>query len=771
MDNRIVRTGGPELREGAAPLVERRGRGRIIEQPAEETISFGELSRILRKRKWIIWTTAFVIFAVALGYTLIVTPTYRTTSIIEFNKSNTDSLDLDERTGMPGGANSMDYGVTQRTQVNALTSDTLALQVVHDLNLESRKEFSRGYSPLDYVRRIPNESQLPLEKAPHRLATVLKAYHKNLKVEPIPGTRMISVQFMDPDPDVSAKIVNNLVSDYTEQYFRIRYAATVQASDWLSQQLNDLKGQVESSQQKLADFQRQAGILGTDETHNIVMTRLQQIDGQLTTARANRILAQAIWQLAQTGNPELLPGLINVSLSTGNSTAPASLALVQNLRSQQNQLKMQYAEAASKYGSAYPKLIELQSKLDEINTNIQTEVVNLAARAHNDFLAAQQTQDGLRVAFEKAKEEANQQNDSAVQYTLLKHEAESRRNLYDGLSQKLKEAGVLASLRSSNIVVMDPARPSDRPARPIFLLNLGLGLLGGLLFGVVGAVVAENMDETISSPEQAEIISQVPSLGFVPRWKRLLASKKPSKFNELLAPATGALVLGQPHSQAAEAYRGLRTSIMQSMRAAECNVLLVTSAFPEEGKTTTSINCAAAFAQQGLRVLLVEADLRRPKLSSQLNLTSTNGLSSLISGGTSSGLPLKMPGVSNLSIIPAGPRSGYPAELLGSQNAKALITQWRSEYDYIFIDSPPVLSVTDAAVLAPFCDGVIMVLRSGITTKKSLTRAMELFRRTQTRIVGTVLNAFDVNSEDYRHYFGYKSTEKIGKGYYVSENN
>jgi capsular exopolysaccharide synthesis family protein len=210
---------------------------------------------------------------------------------------------------------------------------------------------------------------------------------------------------------------------------------------------------------------------------------------------------------------------------------------------------------------------------------------------------------------------------------------------------------------------------------------------------------------------------------------------------------------------------------MQSMRAAECNVLLVTSAFPEEGKTTTSINCAAAFAQQGLRVLLVEADLRRPKLSSQLNLTSTNGLSSLISGGTSSGLPLKMPGVSNLSIIPAGPRSGYPAELLGSQNAKALITQWRSEYDYIFIDSPPVLSVTDAAVLAPFCDGVIMVLRSGITTKKSLTRAMELFRRTQTRIVGTVLNAFDVNSEDYRHYFGYKSTEKIGKGYYVSENN
>src|ERR1700719_1138727 len=344
MDNTIVRTGAPELRDGATPFIERRGRRNVIEQSAEPSVSFGELWRILRKRKWIIWTSAFVIFAAALAYTLALTPKYRTTSIIEFNKSNTDSLDLDQSSILPNGANAADYSVTQRTQVNALTSDTLALQVVHDLNLESRKEFSNSHSALDYFQTVSNESKLPLEKAPHRLATVLKAYHKNLVVEPVPGTRMISIQFMDPDPNVSAKIVNNLVSAYTEQYFRIRYAATVQASDWLSQQLNDLKGQVESSQQKLADFQRQAGILGTDETHNIVMTRLEQIDGQLTTAQANRILAQAVWQLAQTGNPELLPGLVNVSLSTGSSTTTASLAVIQTLRLQQTQLKLQYAE-------------------------------------------------------------------------------------------------------------------------------------------------------------------------------------------------------------------------------------------------------------------------------------------------------------------------------------------------------------------------------------------------------------------------------------------
>jgi len=771
MEDTLVQAVKTDLARSVPPFVERRGRPRVIEPVVEPVLSFGEILRILRKRKWIIGISVFVIFAAALAYTLVVTPRYRTTAIIEFNKSNTDSLELDERPGMPGGSNAMDYSVTQRTQVAALESDTLALQVARDLNLENRKEFTHRFSPLDYLSTRPDESNLPLEKAPHRLATLLKAYHKNLTIEPIPGTRMISIQFLSPDPDVSANIVNNLVADYTEQYFRVRYAATVQASDWLTQQLTDLKGQVETSQQQLADYQRKAGILGTDETHNIVMTRVEQINRELTTAEANRIIAQAIWRLAQTGNPELLPGLVNVSLSTGAGTTPASLAFIQTLRSQQYQLKMQYAEDSSKYGSAYPKLIELQSKLDEINANIKTEVANLASRAQNDYLAAQQTQDSLQLAFNKVKQEANEQNDSAVQYTLLKHEADSRRALYDGLSQKLKEAGILASLRSSNIVVVDPARPSDKPARPILLLNLGLGLFGGLLFGLAGALVVENLDQTISSPEEAEAVSQVPSLGYVPRWKRLIADKNPPKSNKMLAPGARVLILGQPHCQAAEAYRSLRTTIMQSMRKGQCNVLLITSAFPGEGKTTTSINCAAAFAQQGSRVLLIEADLRRPKLCSQLNLIGTTGLSTVVSGGSSVGLPLQMPGLENLSIIPAGPRCGYPAELLGSATAMALIAHWRSEYDYIFIDAPPVLSVTDAAVLAPYCDGVILIVRSGITTKNSLTRAGEMFRRTHTRVVGTVLNAFDVDSADYHHYFGYSPTKEDGNGYYVPENN
>ena len=423
MENKIIRSGTGQPIDDNPRRIERRGRRRMLDQNSEPEVSFGELWRVLRKRRNIILVVTLVVFGPALAYTLLQTPRYRTTSIVEFNKANSDALALDDEESTLTGANAADYNVTLQTQVAALESDTLALQIVHDLKLEGRPEFTRRQSPLDYLRSAPDESHLPIEKATYRRANLLKAYHKNLKVEPITGTRMISVQFLDPDSDVSAQIVNTLVSSYMEQYFRIRYSATVQASDWLSKQLDDLKGQVQASQQKLVDYQKQAGIIGTDETHNIVMTRLEEIDRQLTDAEANRILAQTVWQLAKTGNPELLSGLANASVSRGAAITPNALALIENLRLQQNQIKVQYADAASKYGAAYPKLIELQNELNETNANIQVELNNLAGRAQTDYVAAQQTQEALRASFEKAKAEANQQNDSTVQYTILKHES------------------------------------------------------------------------------------------------------------------------------------------------------------------------------------------------------------------------------------------------------------------------------------------------------------------------------------------------------------
>ncbi len=737
-------------------------------------VSFGELWHILMKRKRVIIAATCGFFALGLAYCLIATPKYESISTIQFNKEHSDSLVPEDPREALGDATAMDYQVTQQTQIDTLKSDTLALQVISDLKLENRQEFSP--KPLWTLKlpweSSPDESKLPLDKAPHRRARMLKIYHKNLKVDAVDGTRIIKISFYSPDADVAADVVNSLVSDYQEQQFRTRFAATAQVADRLSKQLDDLKEQVAASEVALVQYQRQSGLLGVDETHNVVMTRLDEADQQVVAAERNRILAQAVWQLARSGNPELISALAATYSPTGSVTNSNAQSTIEALRAQQSQLKVEYAQAAAKYGSSHPKLLQMQGELNQLDQNIQTEVQNLATRAQNDFLTAQQNENGLRAAFERAKADANTLNDKNVQYSIMKHEVESKRDLYDSLFKQLKEAGVLAGLRSTNIVTVDPARTSDRPAKPRVALVLAVAMFGGMLFGVTGAFVVENCDDTVTTPDDAEQITLVPTLGSIPLWKfrKLPRPSTPSIKPVSSVPSRAmTLVLSNPQSQIAEAYRIVRTSILQASRRGASNVFLVTSALPGEGKTTTALNCAAALAQQDQRVLLVEADMRRPVLERKLNFDGQGGLSSLIPAGPSSTVPAKFPSLPTLSVLAAGPRPSNPAELLGSPRMAELVREWRSNYDFIILDTPPVLSVTDAVVVSAHCDGVILVVRSGVTTKQSLTRVRDLFLRSRKRIAGVVMNAFDLKSVDHYLYLGYKSNPKDERGYYSAD--
>jgi capsular exopolysaccharide synthesis family protein len=733
----------------------------------DKDISFGELWCIVRRRKKIIGIVCVSVFALAVLYTVLVTPKYQATTSIEFNKQNEDALGLDVEHEMLGEANSGDYGVTQQTEVKMLQSETLALQVISELGLEKRSEFSKRQSLMDYFRPRPNESGLSLDQAPYRRMNILKAYQKSLRVEPVSGTRMINIEFLGPDAQMSATVANRLVADFKEQYFQSRYAATMESSGWLSKQLVDLKNEVETSQQRLVDYQKEVGILGTDETHNIVMTRLEELNKQVMTSESNRILSETVVHLVRNGNAELIPGLVSPSTSSGSSMSKEALTSLEGLKSQKRLLELEYAEDSTKYGSAHPRLVELQSKRNQTDIAIQDEVKRLGESAEVDFMAARDIETGLRASFEREKEDANKLNDSAIQYTILKHEVESNRALYDGLLKKLKETGLLAGLRSSNIIIVDPARATYRPARPIVPLNLAVGLFGGLLMGVVFAFVAENMDDCVNTADDAERIAMVPSLGMIPRWKRRANLQSAKHSSSLEIRETGMLVVSQSRSQPAEAFRAIRTSIIQSIRPGVSTVILVTSPLPCEGKTTVALNCAAAFAQQRARVLLVEADLRRPKLRAQLNLTVSKGLTSMISGEQCADLPVKLPGLPYLSVVPAGMLAAFPAELLASEGMSALIKKWRGEYDYIIFDTPPVMAVTDAVVLAAYCDVVVLVAKSRTTTKQSLQRARTLFLRSQSRVLGVIVNCFDPNSPDYASYYGYDSKSEAASGYFT----
>jgi len=775
METQIIPPGDGASRttSPAGNMLERRGRN-SPKTYGEPEVDFAGLWRMLYKRKAIIFKVTCGTFALALAYTLIATPKFRSESTIEFNKQNSDSLGLDEQRAMLGDADSIDYIVTQQTQVKALLSETLALRVIKELGLDNHFEHVRRSLLPGFIGRQPEESGLPLERAPHRRVKILRAFDRNLTVKPVAGTRLISVQFLDPDPQIAANVVNTLVKEYKDQYFQNRYSATMEASGWLSKQLDELRGNVESTQQKLVDFQRQAGIMGTDESHNIVMTKLQEVDQQLTNAEANRIVAHTVAQMVRNGNPELVSGLIsdsagsgliNGSIGTVSTVSPMVLNYLQTLRTEQRDLKIQYAASAAQYGAANPKLGELKIRLNQLDQSIQQEIKNLTIRAENDDVAAQENERALRSAFENDKREANKLNDSTVQYTILKHEAESSRTLYDGLLTKFKEAGVLAGLRSSNIVVVDPALLADRPARPIVALNLGLGLLVGLLCGVGTAFVNENVDDKINNADDAEEVAMVPALGVVPTWK-LPATRKASITSVKIGiRESGIYIFAYPQSQAAEAFRAIRTSIIQSIRKG--TAIEVTSALPGEGKSTVSLNCAAALALQGSRVLLVEADMRHPVLNASLNLECSSGLSSMIRAKPCPELPITLPSLPTLSIIPAGPASHYPAELLGSEKMKELVTIWKTEYDYILFDTPPALSVTDAVVLAAQCDVVILVARSEVSRRQSLLRTRTLFSRSQSRVLGVIVNGFDLNSPHFAAYYGYANDSKLGADFYT----
>ena len=741
--------------------------GRLNPSMIEDDISFSQLWHVLQKRRWTIFACVGAMLVLALAVSLIMTPKYEGVSVIEVNKENADMLGLDDMTGMMGGADSLDYNVSLQTQSDVLKSDTLAFQVAQQLGLEQRKEFGLR-SGWPNAEQVKAESQLPLEKAPLRQQRIRETFEKNLTVKTIPGTREIRVRFLSPDPQVAADVVNALVNDYMEQYFRTRYSATAQASDWLSKQLSDLKTQVETSQEKLNTYQKQAGILGTDETQNVVMTKLEELNQQLTAAEANRILKETVYQLSKTGNAELISGMAGSSLigPPGAAAGANSLALIQNLRAQEADLKAQYAQAATKYGSAYPRLIQMRNQLQQLDTDVRTEIGKLAARAQNDYIAAKNAESMLRVSFNKQKTEANRLSDSAIQYTIMKREVESGRELYQDLLKKLKGAGVLAGLRSTNIVVVDPGRLSATPVQPNLPLNLALGLGIGLLGGVALAFVRDGLDNTISTPAQAEEITSLPALGFVPMFGN------GHKGLHLPIRKKGQLdcsILENPSSQLAEAFRALRTSLLLSNVDSPPKTILVTSALPQEGKSTTSMNLAIALVQQGTRVLLIEGDLRRPTLHSRLNITSPSLSGALASRNGDRPKITQHPGVPGLFFLPAGPKPPFPAEALASERMKELLSTWREEFDFVVIDSPPLLSVTDGVMLSRSADAVLLVVRSEQTTRQSLLRARDLLRRAQASLVGVLVNDVDVNSPDYYQNYGYYGS-KYGKEYYHGNN-
>jgi polysaccharide biosynthesis transport protein len=475
------------------------------------------------------------------------------------------------------------------------------------------------------------------------------------------------------------------------------------------------------------------------------------VDEQLTVAESDRIVKEARYRIAASGNPELIA-----------STVPEPTLEV--LRSQQAQLRVDYARLSTKFGEGYPKLAELGNEITQVDGAIQSELNNLSQRYKNEYLAAANTENMLHASFEKQKQKAFDLNQGAAQYAILKHEVEATQDLYETLQLKLKQAGIVAGLASANIALVEAGQLPSRPVDPRPGLDLVLGLGVGLGLGLATAVSLEALDTTIRTSEEAENASALPSLAVIPL---IRSADFGSEFNRMSAERTGQLRLiafTSPHSQAAESYRSLRTSLLLSSAGCPLQVLAITSSMPSDGKTLTAINCATVLAQQGAKVLLVDADLRHPSLHQAFNILPGGGLSAILDGTCPEDQAIaRLDDMPHLTVLPSGTPPAFPAETLASKKMADLIQRWRGEYDHVVLDTPPVSMFTDAVVLGTRADAVLLVARSCVTTKSVLRHTSDLLRRTNVNVAGVVLNGVDLRYQN-AYYRSHGSTSKTRKG-------
>jgi polysaccharide biosynthesis transport protein len=689
---------------------------------------------ILRKHQWLILTFLLTVVTVVTIASFKMKPVYLAAARVEVDKESQnmspfpDSNSYDEF---------MDMENYLETQTKILQSETLALQTIKSLDLARYPEFGGGPSTTAWAHNGP---------APQRPA-ILGAFLGRLTVKRVANSRLIEVTFEAEDPQLAAQIVNTHLQNFVEQNFRSKYDATIQASNWLSSELEGLRIKVEKSENARIAYQRANQTWQIDEKQDITTSKMADLSKAVTEAQTDVAQKEAMYRMAVSGNVDALP------------TAHGSEVLTELLK-RKSDADEQYAEALNQYGPNFPKVLRLAAQQKELDENLARARKTLIESVQQEFNTARSHVELLQETLDKQRAEANDQAEKLIQYHILQHDAESDRLLYDGLLQKLKEATITVGLRSTNIRVVDPALAPGGPSRPQKARNILLAFLIGLVGGVGLALFREYLDNTVKSPDDIEALTGLPSLAVVPAMPGLNAQQGRLSRRTGGGGSPGRIELlsyAQPKSQISEAFRALRTSLLLSQAEHPPQVILVTSALPREGKTTAAVNLAVTLAQLGDRTLLMDSDLRKPGIRRALNLTLGKdvGLSSYLAGVSSlDEATIQHPTITNLSALTTGPVPPSPADLLSSHRMREAIAELRRRFKFIVIDSPPVMAATDAVILSALTDGVLLVVRSGETPKEAFTRTRDLLAAVKCRLLGVVLNAVDSSAPDY--YYSYR---------------
>jgi succinoglycan biosynthesis transport protein ExoP len=752
--------------------------------PRTEELKLSDVWRFLLRRRW--WIVAFSLFGLLGGFfaTIRAPRMYAATATVELNKDASSGLGIQDLSGLASQVGvGQEFMTDMLTHQAVLLNDNTALSVINHLGLMQ----THPYVDLPVGKMqvaFAQEAALPLDQAPLTRDRALGIFRSGLRVVVVKNTRLLTVSYTDTDPQRASQIANAVVEAYLTNHTEARYTATSKASTWLADQLEDLKRRVEESHKKVNAFEQSTGLVGigppstkggtpTQDSTSTAYQRLTALNAELSRAEVARIAKEAVYRLTETDDPEVVLGVGETSLVTGmgrDSPIAAdnkNIQLLQKLREQEASLKVQMAAEQVRYGAKNPAMQEIRNQLESLDTQIREELQRINKDAKTDLALAKANEDAIRKSVNDQQRGVAALGNSLAALTFLQQEENTSRGLYQDLYTRLEEANIAAGVKSSDIVIVDPARIPGRISSPVLEINLAGGLLLGSLVGLLVAGVSHLRDTSLTTLEDFEMVWEFPLLGIVRRFDVTTRSKprydRPSADvqKQLVRSQETAWLLTAPKSEIAESYRNIRTSILLSSIDPVPRVILFTSPLSGDGKSTTAYNVAISFGVQNKRVLLLDADMRCPTIGRKSNCQGKRGLSDLLAND----LPLdevvqQHPNLPSLYVLTSGTIPPMPAELLSSERFVRLIDQLRGQFDYILIDAPPVLLVTDPLLLASSADGIVLVARAGVTTRPIMKRLRIALQKPNVKVLGYVLNGLRDDSEGYR--YGYRDDSKNG---------